>query len=272
MAAIRLFSYEDKNTLIHKLHPIVKTAIFIILNILIFKDSCRNSVILWYSCRKLFNNNFIVSFFIFIFLIIILIKAKLNIIEIFKKSVFLIYLGSFALIFGSLDFSLSEGLSFNRINLLNQSVFVFRLITSFLAAEIFLAVTEISSINDLITIFVRNIPLVRKIDFGLYISLSINFIPRIFMEYDNISSAFLNRGGYSVKNPLRKSLIIFNPLIINMIRKAIVTAYALEVRNHNIKRTIIIEPLRSYDYSVIFITLILFLISQLLWFLKSHLL
>ncbi|OHD72976.1 MAG: hypothetical protein A2355_07010 [Spirochaetes bacterium RIFOXYB1_FULL_32_8] len=233
MASVTLFLYSNHKSFLHTIHPVAKIVVFFILNLMIF------------------NENSAVSVLIFLFLIVIIFFIQLSFIDLLKRSIFLVYLSLFALIFGSCGFSFSTGFIFYKASFITQSFFIMRLITSFLSTEIVLTTTKISQINDLLTIVFRKIPLINKLDLGLYISITIKFIPAIFMEYNAITNALKIKAGTTIRNPIKKASLIFNPLILNMVRKAITTAFAMEIKCSNRNRVIFKESLRKIDYIVI---------------------
>ncbi len=240
MASVTLFSYSNRKSFLHTIHPLAKIVVFFIFNLMIF------------------NENSAVSVLIFLFLLVIVFFIQLSFIDLLKRSIFLVYLSLFALFFGSCGFSFSTGFIFYKASFITQSFFILRLITSFLVTEIVLTTTKISRINDLLTTLFRKIPLINKLDLGLYISLTIKFIPAIFMEYNAITNALKIKAGTTIRNPIKKASLIFNPLILNMVRKAITTAFAMEIKCSNRNRVIFKESLRKIDYIIIITGIVLY--------------
>lgn len=238
MDSINLFLYIEKNTPIHKLNPLSKTVFFFIINLMIF------------------TAGFIESSCIFLSVLSGLMIARLNVIKIIKGLRLLLLFIVFILIFGVIDIHSSGTFYVNVVQLEKQGLFIYKLIISFFMVELFLATTKISDINNIITIAASKIPLVRRLDPGLYLSLTLSFIPGIIREYGSVMAAIRIRNGDNIRNPVKKIMLICIPLITIMVKKALNTAAGLQIKCYTGNRTIIIKPINVTD--IVFITVTIF--------------
>jgi energy-coupling factor transporter transmembrane protein EcfT len=69
-----------------------------------------------------------------------------------------------------------------------------RLLAAFLAGRLFYASTSASELRDAATRMARRLPLLRRMDLGLGLSLVIGFIPQIFEEWRSSLEAARSRG------------------------------------------------------------------------------
>lgn len=226
------------------MHPLSKVFIFL------------NATILMYKLE------FFVLPGVFLFLVFVLIYSGLTLEHIIKKSFFLIYLILFSLCAGSFEFEFGKLPHFVLEDFNRIAQYSAQLMLSFLLAEFVFTTTKISELTDMIALCTQRIPLVKKLDPGLYISIIMKFIPAIFSEYKQVGNSLYIKGGKKLKNPIKKSLILFLPLLINMLRKSIITANALKNRGYSYKRTIIIRKITKMDIVHIFISTVP---SLLLW-------
>jgi energy-coupling factor transporter transmembrane protein EcfT len=97
-----------------------------------------------------------------------------------------------------------------------------RLLAVFLAGRLFYASTTASEIRDAVTRIARYIPIVRRLDIGLCLSMVIGFIPFIFTEWQDSLEAARSRG-----MPRRPRLSRMSLFVTAFLRRLIVRAIAL---------------------------------------------
>jgi energy-coupling factor transporter transmembrane protein EcfT len=97
-----------------------------------------------------------------------------------------------------------------------------RLLAVFLAGRLFYASTTASEIRDAVTRIARYLPVIRRFDIGLYLSMVIGFIPFIFEEWRNSLEAARSRG-----MPRRPRLSRISLLMTAFLRRLLLRAIAM---------------------------------------------
>lgn len=219
---IPLFSYRPIRTPIHRIPGIIKLATMLVLDIAIF--SCASPILV----------------VITVFLGITAIIARLRLAVILKNLRLLVSFGIFIVLFkipfGTLD---TEAL---RDGLTDTALYLWQLAAVLYTGSLFYETTSsleihhaLSSIQNLIfTVFRR---LIRKKthfpDIALLLSLTIHFIPRIFISWNVLNDAWDARGGNRTKGLrvyIRRLTHLVPLLIAKLLSVAIDTDLAIKNR------------------------------------------
>lgn len=175
-----LFSYKYNTTLIHKTPALLKIIFLCFVSIRLFSQNNNSEI----------TNSFLQCGFYFFIGCILFFISKVNFISI-KKLLFIpfIYLG--IILISSIEFT--NSIKFNFENSLKGLLYATRLfVTSFIALIIFETTSIYQLENEL-----DKIPLFKKFKISKTISLTILFIPLIFVNWNKIQNAIKAR---SVKN------------------------------------------------------------------------
>jgi energy-coupling factor transporter transmembrane protein EcfT len=123
----------------------------------------------------------------------------------------------------------------------DAGTFCLRLLAAFWAGRLFYASTRPSEIRDAATRICRRLPILRSYDLGLAISLTLNYIPLIFEEWNDTSLAAHSRG--LPRRPRAGQVI---PMISSFLRrlmlKAVMVPEALYARGWDSSRGL--SPMR----------------------------
>ncbi len=112
---------------------------------------------------------------------LLIIKEGIPASRLLRESVFLLWMGAFALAIQGLDFS--DGFSMNREGLVTAMGYSARLLAAFWAGRLFYAVTSRVELRDAVTAAVRRLPGKARGDAGLALFLVLGFLPRIIEEW-----------------------------------------------------------------------------------------
>ena len=178
-----LFSYKYNTTLIHKTPALLKIIFLCFISIRLFSQN--NNI-------EIKNYFFQCGFYFFIGCILFFI-GKINFTSI-KKLLFIpfIYLG--IILISSIEFT--DSIKFNFENTIKGLLYAARLfVTSFIALIIFETTSIYQLENEL-----DKIPLFKKFKISKTISLTILFIPLIFVNWNKIQNAIKARSVKKTKN------------------------------------------------------------------------
>lgn len=194
-----LFSYQSKNSIIHKIPAILKILLLCILSIRLFSTSYSfDNKYLWIQCCI-----YLLISIIFFFL------SKISFHTI-TKLFYLLILFLLIVIFQTLSFGNQEQYQNQKYYFIVNNVFglnflesfsgllyTFRFfITSFFALIVFSTTSSYEITNTFTTIeniFCKPFPFLRKLQIALIISSTIKFIPLVFSTWDKVSIAVKSR-------------------------------------------------------------------------------
>ena len=137
-----------------------------------------------------------------------------------------------------------------------------RLLAAFLAGRLYYASTRLSELRDSTTRIARRIPIARRFDLGLVLSLILGYIPLIFDEWRDSLVAARSRG-----MPRRPSLSLQCRFLAAFLRRLILRAVALPqalvARGWSMERGIADSEWRFRDSLVIAISVTVFVLALL---------
>ena len=132
-----------------------------------------------------------------------------------------------------------------------------KFLAAFLAGRLYFASTRLSELRDSTTRIVRRIPIARRFDLGLVLSLILGYIPLIFDEWRDSLEAACSRG-----MPRRPSLSLQCRFLAAFLRRLILRAVALPqalvARGWSMDRGIADSEWRFRDSLVIALSLMAF--------------
>lgn len=194
-----LFSYQSKNSIIHKLPAFIKILLLCIFSIRLFSTSYSfENNYLWIQCC---------IYLLITIVFFVLSKISFNsIIKLFNILFFFLLIVLFqTLNFGSqvnyqnqsYYFIVTKFLGLNFLESLSGLLYTFRFfITSFFALIIFSTTSSYEITNTFTTIenlLCKPFPFLRKLQIALIISSTIKFIPLVFETWDKVSIAIKAR-------------------------------------------------------------------------------
>ena len=118
MAELNFLRYYEKKSLIHSLHPATKLFTFVILNIVIFYSR-------WFLLMFICTITFFAIF-----------TSGSSFQRMAKPLLFFSYLGIFTLLFGAIEINAKMAIVFKQEQFMTLSLYLFRLICSFLLTEL----------------------------------------------------------------------------------------------------------------------------------------
>jgi energy-coupling factor transporter transmembrane protein EcfT len=136
-----------------------------------------------------------------------------------------------------------------------SAVYALKLLAAFLLGRLFYASTRSPELRDACTRLTRHIPIIRRFDTGLALSLVIGYLPLIFSEWQSSLEAARSRG-----MPKRPSLGLQAAFLTAYIRRLMLNAVslpeALIARGWTKDRGLSPLNLRKRDYLVLGLSLI----------------
>lgn len=121
-----------------------------------------------------------------------------------------------------------------------------RLLAAFLAGRLFYASTSLSELRDATTRITRRLPLLRRADMGLPLSMVIGFIPLILAEWSASLEAARSRG-MPRRAGLAKQSLFLGAFLRRLMLRAVATPEALIARGWTKDRGIALSKWRKRD-------------------------
>jgi energy-coupling factor transporter transmembrane protein EcfT len=196
--------------------------------------SCRLACLALFSMSSILGSLPFVACLAFGFLIL-LIFSGLSLLKIMRETLFIfIFTGITAAlrIWGSTLGSIDRGAV-----IYDSLIYFLRLLSAFLAGRLFYASTTSSELRDAATRIMRKIPLLRRLDLGMYIALVLGYIPLIFEEWQDSREAARSRG-MSRKPDLRQESRFMTAFMRRLMLKAVELPQALKARGWSRSRGI----------------------------------
>ena len=152
----------------------------------------------------------------------------------------------------SQDFPLT-GIPKRVLNLIQETgIYGARLLAAYLLGRLFYASTTSSELRDATTRIVRRIPFIRRLDFGLILSMVLLFIPLIFAEWGNSLEAARSRG-MPRRPSIAKQGIFLAAFLRRLMTRAIYVPQALVTRGWTRDRGITPAHLKIQDYATMIV-------------------
>jgi energy-coupling factor transporter transmembrane protein EcfT len=104
-----------------------------------------------------------------------------------------------------------------------------RLLAAFLGGRLFYASTSASELRDATTRLCRKVPMVKRLDLGLVLSLILGFIPLIFEEWNSSLEAARSRG-LARRPSLHRQALFMTAFLRRLMLRAVATPEALLAR------------------------------------------
>lgn len=216
--------YLDGNSILHKMHPLVKIFVSVLIcaaafcssNILFLVGVIAVNILMGLVGNGKNNSG--------------LFKRTLGIFKgLFKMSMFLFILQILVIRQGEVVVPITSGFGFTDKGIFNGLLLVLRLTAATLPLSILISVTNL---NDLSNTMVKTLHVPYKYTFTL--TSAIRFIPVFSAEMSGIIESQKARGvDFDIKNPFKKIGMIVPlcvPLLISSVRKIDQTATAAELR------------------------------------------
>lgn len=165
---------------------------------------------------------------------LLLLKEGLSPRTIIRQSAFVGVFGLFAALirFGSIDdFRIPPFAAIE--NVLSYGV---RLLAAYLTGRLFYAATSVSELRDAATRITRRIPILRRLDVGLVLSMILTFIPQIFEEWTATLEASRSRG--MPRRGLSRRSLVIAAFLRRLMLRAVSTPEALIARGWSRNRGI----------------------------------
>lgn len=220
-----LFSYRNSNSLIHKIPAGIKLVLMLIITLRTFSNSTY-----WFK-----NENFVQYIpwfradFYFLITLIFFFAAKTPFKSLFRLR-FIFWIGILMILLSILTKNYSA--------LISDCLYIFRFFITALFSLIVFETTSkleiLDSISALENAVCKVIPVAKKLNFALILSITITFIPEIFSEWNKITLAATARTTLKKNGKRKFSLTSINAqitaLFLNMLQ------YAEELRRAVINR------------------------------------
>jgi energy-coupling factor transporter transmembrane protein EcfT len=167
--------------------------------------------------------------------IILLILEGLSIATISRESAFILF---FALTSALLRLLGRDTIHFEPMAFISDSaIYLIKLLSAFLMGRLLYASMSLSELCDALTGIVRRIPILRRFDIGLGVSLVLGYIPLIFSEWRGSLEAARSRG--LPKRPkLFQQASFLSAFLRRLMLSAVAVPEALIARGWNRKRGI----------------------------------
>jgi energy-coupling factor transporter transmembrane protein EcfT len=228
VAALTPFYFEARASPLHRIHPVSKFVSLLALSWASMRGSPAALVGLA-ACA--------------VILLVAMTGAKLRHLSVAVR--FLAWLGPFVVVLKCLDFDSDLFINTNEVG--PAFLYVGRLATVLLLADLYFRVTGSRALGDAVSGLFRSIFCTDRLDPGLYLGLAMRFVPLCFESYQRVKEAAVVRG-FSARRARYTGLVrIFESYLVKMIRSAVWTARALEARCYDPARTIERPPLRLPD-------------------------
>jgi energy-coupling factor transporter transmembrane protein EcfT len=218
MADMSPFRYRSGDSLLHRLHPLAK-----------------------FYCLVAFSSGLMRTGYALSAPLLALGLVCMGILritprEIMQKGRFLVLLSLFILFFRCFSFDFKAPLAPG--SLLPALLYVGKLAIIFLLTELFFVSTRIGELGAAFSIASRACLRRQDLDPGLYLSLAVNFIPRVFAAYqggmDAARSRAFGKRGYRYHG----LVIVLTALLRSTIKSALWTAQAMEARGYRSDRSL----------------------------------
>jgi energy-coupling factor transporter transmembrane protein EcfT len=116
-------------------------------------------------------------------------------------------------------------------------VYALRLLAAFLAGRLFYASTRISDLRDALTRLFRHVPLLKRLDIGLWLSMILGFIPLIFDEWRSSIEAARSRG-MNRKARLSTQALLIAAFLRRLMLRSVAVPEALVARGYHVDRCV----------------------------------
>lgn len=235
MAEINIFRYFPQKSPIHQLHTRFK---FIVL--FFFSLSCLNTNILGLSVLSLA-------------LVLVFFMAKLPLRALWQDFRYFLLFIPIIVVVPALKTEItgsgnSSWLSIDNEGLQYGIYYAYRLLLFFAIGTILIGTTTISSITSTVEWLLTPIPFIPQVRVAFMISLTINFIPLIAEQVQEIQYAQKSRGIGRQKNPIKRIRYLLYPLMTKMLARIDEIAFAMENRCYNEERTKQVTPIYLSDW------------------------
>lgn len=238
---ITIGKYIYKESIVHKIHPIIKIIMLLFIIFLSLISSYKENIIL------------------LTYVLLISILTKINIKTYLKNIYGLRYL-IISILFINLIFN---------VNILNSINSIEKLIIIFIYSSILMYTTTINEIN---LAFNKLLSPLKKLTFdvdniSLILTISIKFITTIFEEVDILFKAFKSREykfNGSVKDRINKVKNFLSTLFYLLLKKSDDIGTTLEIKNYNLKKIIKRNKrkIKIKEYLILVINIILLIIIK----------
>lgn len=236
--------YIDGNSLLHKMHPLVKLILSISICITAFASS---SYIVLLAVIAL---NLLLAIIAGIF------SRAFNLLRgLIKISLFLFIIQVLIIRRGEPVFSIGS-FPITDTGLLNGAYLVLRLMGATLPLSIMISVTKLS---DLSNVLVNNLHIPYKYAFTF--TTAIKFIPLFGNEMNYIMEAQTSRGvDFETKNPFKKLSLVLPlcvPLLLSSVKRIDSSAIATELRGFHLRKkgkSVKIYPFKFIDFLTVLIS------------------
>ncbi|MGO8693746.1 MAG: energy-coupling factor transporter transmembrane component T family protein [Rectinemataceae bacterium] len=235
MAGLEVFRFEWGDGFLHRLHPLSKLVVLLIVS--------------WATLAL--GPGLLSILFVLALALLALVRAKPG--ELLRNARFLFPLYLFVAFMRVVQPDSPTLFHFGEF--LPASVYMARLALVFLFAETFFRSTSIVELADAITRCARRLPGLSGRDPGFYLSLTLGFIPRCIDAYGRSREAAFARAlgarrNRGMKASTLSALFVLESFVAAALCSALRSATALEARSYNPGRSIARRPLRFLDLAI----------------------
>ena len=132
--------------------------------------------------------------------------------------------------------------------MMNVGSYGVRLLAAFLVGRLFYASTGVSELRDAATRIARRIPILKRYDIGLLLSMVLTFIPLIFEEW-TASREVARARGMPRRSGISRQAIVISAFLRRLMLRAVATPEALSARGWSRDRGIAPLLWRKRDIS-----------------------
>ena len=235
MAELTLWAYRPGDSLLHRLDPRFGLLMLILLSLTVLRTGPAGLLAFTFGCMAI--------------IIHLGIGFRQLMRDLRYAAVLLLFIvAARSLVTTGEPLLTSFGLPLTREGLLTGGLIAWRLLIIILFGAIFMLSARPSGIKSAIEWYLTPVPLIPQARVGMMLGLLLRFIPVIFRQSGEISDAQRARGVKSVKNPIRRLIILVVPLLRKVFLTADDLSIAMAARGYCEDRTAPLLKARPADW------------------------
>ena len=243
MAKMNIFHYFPQDSLIHK-----------------FNTRFKFIVIFFFSLASL-NTNFTGLVILSVFMIGSFVLSRLPFLLLLKDLKYFLFFIPIIILIPAFKI---KGTNFDTPILSYLSIeglqyglnYAWKLILFLILGTLIIGTTTLSSITDTVEYFLAPIPFIPATKIALMIGLTINFVPLLFDQANEILSAQKSRGVEKQKNPIKRIRYLVYPILVKTFKRVDEIAFAMEARCYTGERTKKKESINQQDWVMLVIVVL----------------
>ena len=248
MAKMNIFHYFPQDSLIHT-----------------FNTRFKFIVIFFFSLASL-NTSFIGLVLLSVFMIASFVLSKLPFLLLLRDLKYFLFFIPIIILVPAFKI---EGTSIDNPILSNLSIegleyglsYAWKLILFLILGTLIIGTTTLSSITQTVEYFLTPIPFIPAAKIAFMIGLTINFLPLVFDQANEILSAQKSRGVEKQKNPIKRIRFLIYPLLVKTFKRVDEMAFAMEARCYTGNRTKKKVVINQQDWVMLLIAVLVCLVA-----------